>query len=195
MKKLSKRSVLLLASTMALAAFAMSGAANAATWSPNPASLTAATTGGLTLTGSTALGQLDVTCDVSYTGTGSGSGGSITGIVVTNCSGTQLAADCDVGPVGGALPWGLAVGGSSPSFNLGINGIDLVIDFDGGACALDGLALDYMGSVNGTWTNTGVNSGTYVLANAGPLSITLGGTPIGTALADGDFDVSGGILV
>jgi hypothetical protein len=201
MKKFSKKGALLFASIMALAAFAMPAAANAATWSPNPASLSGSTTAaGLTLTGSTVLGNGNVTCSSSFSGTGVGSGGSISAISFTGCSGTGIAANCTIvsTAVPASLPWGVTVN-STTSLTIGLPGgtpgtISANIAFTGGSCALNGNTLNASGAVTGVWTNGSPDS-TYTLTNAGPLALKIGGTTVGSALMDGTYNVTGGTLV
>jgi hypothetical protein len=200
MKKFSKRGALLVASIMALAAFAMpAGASAASTWASTGS--IGGTSTSVVLTGTTAFGAATVTCNSAFTGNvvGGTDNGTITGITFGDathpCVGGGIATGCTIVTTSTNVPspgWHATSGGTTGAFTVTISGISADIAFSGASCptALRGVTMNAAGAVTGTWTNTATDSD-FVLTGATGISLTVAGTPIGTAAMDASYTVTG----
>jgi hypothetical protein len=192
MKKLSKKSALLFASVMAMAAFTMPTFAAAATWSA-PGALTGHTSS-LVFTGATAIGNATVNCTARFTGdavnTGGVAAGTITsitfGTVAAPCVGGGIATGCTADWAATSLPWGVTTSGT----NVTIGGISATLQFTG-VCGIANATIVMEGSVTGAWINGSGSENAFTLSNASGLGLTLSGSPFGTASLDGVFVVTG----
>jgi hypothetical protein len=119
MKTLSKTSILLIVSVMALAAFAVPTLASAATWSA-PGTIIGHSSA-LALTATTGLGQATVSCTAQFDGTvvntrgvAAGSINSITfATPTTACTGGGIAGGCTLDVVATGLPWAITTSGTT----------------------------------------------------------------------------------
>jgi hypothetical protein len=192
MTKLSKKSILVIVSVMALAAFAMPSMASAASWSA-PGPLTGHATS-LVLTGTTLLGNYALGCTAKFSGdainTAGIAAGSITsanfGTPSTPCTGGGIALGCSVDVVATSLPWVITTSGTT----LTVGGLQVVLT-PTGSCPLAGFDEVGSGSAAGAWVNASSTANTFTLNNAGPLGLTLAGSAFGSLTLDGVFVVSG----
>jgi len=177
MKKLSKKSVLLFASVMALCAFAMPSMASAASWG--------------TINTNHVLDSPDLAFNAPLLGGGSSCANSsfntdvrsaavltVTSGTFTNCSGTGGNANCAVTVTPTGFPW-LGTGVSQTDLRIDRVNIDVV--FNGPApCAVPGVKISLTGTLG---TGAASESAWDVLAHQVTLTNTHGLTAhvVGTA--------------
>jgi hypothetical protein len=124
MKKLSKKSVLLFAAVMALAAFAMPAMASAApTWSGSgTVAVTSTSPASLTLN-ENYFGTVTCNNDVSGTVEGGGTAGSITQFAPTNCVSATFGAVIITTSASASNPWPTSLGCSGSTIISTVSGI------------------------------------------------------------------------
>jgi hypothetical protein len=197
MKKLSRRSVLLLGAVLAVCAFAVPSSASAASWD-----------GGGTVTHQLFSNNFGFTIESPQV-FGSSCANSefdvdvvsaaalrITGARFLNCRGTGIGVNCTLTPTGRNFPWTAT---ASSTTTIGIDGVHVSLVYenhpDGTACSVNGLATTLTGNLTGgSWDPSATGANRRVTFRNAPGTTMHSALGSNAGFVTGDFRDTAGTL-